>query len=342
MFVRERQEVQALLRSDPLNRAPTLRANPARPGRATRVSSATLATRQRYPTSTLAADGRIVPWLAADGPLSYSPEHPPERDYWFQYGWVLPGVLSQTVNPRRHYYFGAYRRDDAREVFAFWNAVRGGRATRIEHRFGVANPTSGALEAPMAVYAISNRRGRREYCLIQHGSYQSVPAEEQPHLESGELLVHRGVQRAATFRFPRFGRRRSGSEQNVWTAFVTLQARMLSDSLLSFNTIHDRAKRCETGHIRDGTWVSDELALAEGLDIGEDGAAEALWHATHQSFTLCRSLAEYKFGPSYVTCKTSIDNVRITTFFAREHEVRILDPDRLQVLEARRCTVDRS
>jgi hypothetical protein len=41
---------------------------------------------------------------------------------------------------------------------------------------------------------------------------------------------------------------------------------MLSDSILSFNTIHDRLKRCETASLRDGTWVGDELATQAGLD----------------------------------------------------------------------------
>ena len=33
---------------------------------------------------------------------------------------------------------------------------------------------------------------------------------------------------------------------------------MLSDSVLSFNTIHDRIKRCETGGLRHGTWLGDD------------------------------------------------------------------------------------
>jgi hypothetical protein len=36
---------------------------------------------------------------------------------------------------------------------------------------------------------------------------------------------------------------------------------MLSDSVLSFNTIHDRIKRCETHGLRDGTWLADTLAV---------------------------------------------------------------------------------
>ena len=75
---------------------------------------------RRFDTATAAPDGRLVPWLAAAGPLAYTPEEPPDRDYYFQYGWVLPGILSEKINPRCHYYFGAAYRDHAREIFALW------------------------------------------------------------------------------------------------------------------------------------------------------------------------------------------------------------------------------
>ena len=61
---------------------------------------------------------------------------------------------------------------------------------------------------------------------------------------------------------------------------------MLSDSILSFNTIHDRLKRCETAGLRDGTWVGDELATQAGLDIQSPGFARDLWHAAQQSYSL--------------------------------------------------------
>jgi hypothetical protein len=46
-----------------------------------------------------------------------------------------------------------------------------------------------------------------------------------------------------------------------------------------------------------------------------------------------------QFGPCYVVCKTPVENVRITTFFAGEHEVRIIDPRRVEVVEAHGCGV---
>jgi hypothetical protein len=50
----------------------------------------------------------LVPWLAAEGPLAYSPAEPPLKDYFFQYSWILPGIFNPAINLRRHYYFGSY------------------------------------------------------------------------------------------------------------------------------------------------------------------------------------------------------------------------------------------
>ncbi|MBI5511571.1 MAG: hypothetical protein HY903_22675 [Deltaproteobacteria bacterium] len=83
--------------------------------------------------------------------------------------------------------------------------------------------------------------------------------------------------------------------------------------------------------------MTDIVAGRHGLDV--EGEASELWTVAHQSFTLERSLAEYKFGPSFVVCTTPVENLRLTTFFAGEQEVRVVDPRRVAVLEARGCRV---
>ena len=80
--------------------------------------------RKAYSTCTKVAGDRLVPWLAAEGPLAYTPELPPERDSLFQYGWALPQVCRPGL--RRHAYFGAMRREAAHDVFAFWQDARRG------------------------------------------------------------------------------------------------------------------------------------------------------------------------------------------------------------------------
>src|SRR6266436_214349 len=44
-----------------------------------------------------------------------------------------------------------------------------------------------------------------------------------------------------------------------------------------------------------------------------------------------------KFGPHHVVLKTPLSNIRITTFFAGESEVKIIDPSRVSVVETVGC-----
>ena len=285
-------------------------------------------------TCTVARDGQLVPWLAARGPLAYSPEAPPERDYYFKYGWILPGILSEHARPRRHYIFGAQRKDDAVELLAFWQRARQGTVERVACCPGTADED--AVTAPVAVYRTSTNWRGPAWLLIQHGSYQVVETADQSLLEAGEVFLYRGVQRSEEFRFVRFGEFEA-SKRQTWRRYLAVQAHVLSDATRSFNSIHDRTKRSETGHIRDRSWATDDLARQHGLDIDQPGFARTLWESTHQCFALERGVAEWKFGPHYVTCKTPLNNIRITSFFAGEHEARILDPRRVEILEARGC-----
>ncbi len=47
-----------------------------------------------------------------------------------------------------------------------------------------------------------------------------------------------------------------------------------------------------------------------------------------------------KFGPHHVVMKTPLSNIRLTTFFAGESEVKIIDPSRLSLVEAVGCQVE--
>lgn len=127
---------------------------------------------------------------------------------------------------------------------------------------------------------------------------------------------------AEALRYPLWGKAADGSLDEYWSAYVRTQMGVLSESVFSFNSVHDRAMRSETGGIRDGSLMTDEIALRHGLPIGENSSARALGATHHQSFSLDQGLAEWKFGPNYVVVKTRVTNLRILTFFAGESEVK--------------------
>jgi hypothetical protein len=288
-------------------------------------------------TATVTPGGQIVPWLAAQGPLAYSPEEPPERDYYFQYGWVLPGIFAEHTNLRRHYWFGAWSKEHSRELFSFWRQARNGGVRRATCCLG--SLTENAVIAPLAVYGpLPGWRGA-DYLFLQHGSYQLVTAEDQPLVETGEVVLYRGVREATEFRLFRPGAL-DAARLRTWKRYLGVQAFLLSDATRSFNSIHDRAARCETEHIRDRSRMADAIASQRGFDIDGPGFARALWQSAHESFSLARWVAERKFGPHYVVCKTPLGNIRLTTFFAGEHEVRVIDPGQLALLEEHSCRAE--
>lgn len=133
-------------------------------------------TRQAYSTATRTSNDRLVPWLAAKGALPYTPESPPVRDNLFQYGWVLPQVFKPGL--RQHVYFGAISRDDAHDVFAFWQNARRGAVARVVYDEG--RLAGGTIEAPIAVYRHDTRLGDRGYLFIQHGSFFPIHAKQFP------------------------------------------------------------------------------------------------------------------------------------------------------------------
>ena len=56
-----------------------------------------MVTRSRFSTTTVVDPKYLVPWLAAEGHLAYSPTEPPARDYFFQYTWILPGIFNPKM-----------------------------------------------------------------------------------------------------------------------------------------------------------------------------------------------------------------------------------------------------
>ncbi len=49
--------------------------------------------------------------------------------------------------------------------------------------------------------------------------------------------------------------------------------------------------------------------------------------------------AARKFGSNYVKFRTPLTNIRVTTFVCNETEVKVIDPNKLEVIEAIGCRV---
>jgi hypothetical protein len=299
-----------------------------------------MATLSRFSTSTVFDSGSSVHWLAAQGPLAYSPEEPPPTDSFFQYSWILPGIFDPKVNLREHRYFGSPLKCDARFLFDFWGDVRKGNGAVLHSQLGAFSDIQ--VTAPIAAYRQVNKLyGTAGSVLIQHGSYQWISHQDQPHMEQGQALLYRGIAETKVFRCLQFRPEElSAVNRDIWRKYLGVQAAMLSDSVLSFNTVHDRVNRCETSGLRHATWLGDAMATAAGLDIKSTGFANQLWCAAQQSYSLDPIMGTRKFGPHCVVLKTPLSNLRITTFFAGESEVKVVDPSRVSVVDTVGCQVE--
>ncbi len=90
----------------------------------------------------------------------------------------------------------------AEPLFEFWRQARRREVKRVYLSSG--SLAENRLCAPVAVYRarLFPRDDSVMWLFIQHGSYQWISLAEQPHLEEGYVLLHRGIQREKTFRYP--------------------------------------------------------------------------------------------------------------------------------------------
>jgi hypothetical protein len=196
------------------------------------------------------------------------------------------------------------------------------------------------VTTPIAVYRHRVPDYRRGICylLIQHASYLFVSRQDQPEMEDGMVYLFRGIQNARVFQYPRFDvKSLAEAERVAWRAYVKMQSTLLSDSALSFVSMHERINRCETGGLNSSSFVNAEAAASAGFNFGDSGFGQMLWRIHHQCFSLEQGIAERKFGPNFVMLKTPLANIRITTFFAGEAEAKVVDPTQVGFVKAMGC-----
>jgi len=271
-----------------------------------------------------------VPWLAAAGELAYTPQSPPERDYYFQYSWIIPGIFRSDGNDRRHFWFGSPWKESTgvRLLFDFWNKARNGVVDQLFLANG--RVVSGDVKAPLAVYRHPGLRFSMGESLIvmQHGSYLIAALESQPFIDRGEAVLYRGIQKARVFTLQRV------TTPAARSRLMTVHAQSLEDSVASFNAAHCNVSRTETGYLKDRTFLLGKLCENAGLDLNR-----SVTRLLYSGYALEQWCAQRKFGPNYVKLRTPLTNIRITTFVCNETEVKVIDPNKLDVMDCVGCTV---
>src|SRR5439155_1940130 len=272
--------------------------------------------RRRFSTSTLAGE-EFVPWLAAAGELAYTPHTPPERDYYFQYSWIIPGIFSSDSNVRRHFWFGSLWKDSlyVRLLFAFWNRARGAVVDELFVSNGSARPAD--VKAPIGIYRQPSLYPSMPENLVamQHGSYLIAALPSQPFLDRGEAVLYRGVQKSKIFTLHRL------TTADTRSRLMNVHARSLEDSVSSFNAAHCNVSRTETGCFNDRSFLLGKLCVGAGLDL-----KPSITSLLYSGYALEEWCAARKFGPNYVKFRTPLTNIRITTFVCNETEVKVIDP----------------
>jgi hypothetical protein len=285
--------------------------------------------RLRFSTSTLAGE-EFVPWLASVGELAYSPHSPPERDYYFQYSWVIPGIFCPDARGRRHRWFGSPIKDcsQVRLLFAFWNRARQGEVNAVYVSNGMAGRED--VTAPLAVYRHSEvyPSTRDRLIVIQHASYLIADIKSQPYIDRGEAVLYRGIQNAEVFLFHRL------TTADVRLRLMSVHARTLADSVASFNAVHCNVSRTETGSFNDRSFMLGDLCQEAGLD-----PKPPIMSLLYAGYAIEEWCAARKFGPNYVKFRTPLTNIRITTFVCNEAEVKIVDPNKLELIDVVGCSV---
>jgi hypothetical protein len=210
----------------------------------------------------------------------------------------------------------------------FWAKAKTNAIERIFVSTGELS--ANGFTAPIACYRyIEDWNNRDTYMFMQHGSSLSIDVGEQPLVKDGRLVLYRGLGKKRRFSWRSWDNNVSPKLNSVLQRYFDVHYKAFSDSEISFQIAHVWVRRSETGFLQ---WKMSWFDLAEeiGFDPESESLERQLTQSYRQSFTLLKRTAAWKFGPNYVRCTTPLNNVRITSFFAGEAEVNIIDPRKVE------------
>ena len=173
----------------------------------------------------------------------------------------------------------------------------------------------GNFHAPIAAYRAkltpASDLVNRLYVLFQQGNYRVFPESYRDYIEKGKLIVYRGIGGRTKFINPQIGdeRQERYKEYLAYSFASPLFA-------LSYNHV----SRAETDHVK--RFNMDSPPLCRLYNYRSD------FKDLEQSFSTSKIISSGKFGPSFVSFETPLDNLRIITEWTGEGEVRILYPGR--------------
>jgi hypothetical protein len=121
---------------------------------------------------------------------------------------------------------------------------------------------------------------------------------------------------------------------DVTRRLMRVHGRTLADSVTSFNAMHCNVSRTETGCFNDRTFMLSDLCREAGLN-----PQPPIRSLLYSGYALEEWCDARKFGPKLRETANSSIELRITTFVCNETEVKVIDPNKLEVIEAVGCKV---
>jgi hypothetical protein len=289
-----------------------------------------MTTSMKYSTDTVLENGEIVPWLAAKGPLSYTPESPPKSDKIFDYARFMPSIFSEVRRYGNYYPFGATEFPGCPQLLGyFWNLAREKKVKPLYILNGRIWD-DGSFRSPIAVYEqrFPVSPNNAFFILIQQGRYQILPIEEQPLLPSGELTLYRGIHKfkeGEDFYLSRSNK----DEQQTLSNLAFLQNFVFSDSLRSFKVAHYQGRDFYNEHLIDRSYGDTWEKIAEEAGLTYDKKISNLATNKDRIYSLSKLWASDKMGPNYIKYTTPVNNVVFSSWFTSGACVRILNLDLL-------------
>lgn len=272
----------------------------------------------------------FVPWIAAHGRLARFPETAVARTRGADYRAAMPEAFASRYRRGGAESEPLYHGVRHRSMDVCWAAVCAARRVAIY----MGQRTDDGFSAPISVFQLPSNGS---YALGQAGSY----VHQIPAIKNGMVTIYRGIARGRTHTHATFSADPAWSHspvrQHVAALWYDYWAYLFLLSGRIFSRMHDGVYLGEFNHVAKDRTFDDFYCIAlpylhkarpaiPHLDlILRAWLARAKRPAT--PYTLSQSVAQERFGPHYVSARTPVTNLAITTAAHLEKEVHLINPE---------------